>query len=366
MRRYDRSLTALLICFALFARALAVRAFETNQYDLSPVPLADIGNEVSDYLQQKLREAVDNLNAQIAESEACLQPAAGAKSKACNAKKAAAQLTYLRSDEAVARATYDLLGAGTAPFSKIESWVENHKFQGRPARYKVGFWKSLFLFWPVNYVAISPTVSLYGSEFGTDKFGHMFQQGYDYYKIYNRARDQGASPAEARSKAVQWGQRTEETKFGTLVTGVYSNGDLFGNYAGLKFYQGLTQAIRIGDDIRPPIFVLRNGFWAVNENFDMRSSVLKPLISDHLNEALNPSIFTQMLGLRWYVRRKVANRGCARWFDRYPDLSREWLEQKSGALTLWHGEDYGFTDSDRFITIANTCFKELSNVPSDR
>ena len=29
----------------------------------------------------------------------------------------------------------------------------------------------------------------------------------------------------------------------------------------------------------------------------------------------------------------------------------------SQALRLWHGEDYGFTDSEDFVTIANTCFE---------
>ena len=41
-----------------------------------------------------------------------------------------------------------------------------------------------------------------------------------------------------------------------------------------------------------------------------------------------------------------------------PRLSGESLEERSRALRLWHGEDYGFTNSEHFITIANTCFED--------
>lgn len=90
----------------------------------------------------------------------------------------------------------------------------------------------------------------------------------------------------------------------------------------------------------------------------MSEVLLKPFVSDQLNEALNPSIFTQLLDLRGYVRRKVASRSCARWFNRYSDLSRAGLEEESRSLEFWYGEDYGFTNSELFITIGNTCFDE--------
>ena len=89
--------------------------------------------------------------------------------------------------------------------------------------------------------------------------------------------------------------------------------------------------------------------------------LLKPSISDHFNEALNPSIFPQFLGLRSYVRRSVRRRSCQQWFDRYPGLNRESLIERSEELRLWYGEDYGFTDSKHFITIANTCFAETDS-----
>jgi hypothetical protein len=353
-----RSWIVLLLCLALLGHAFTAEAFETDQYDLPPTALADIGDEVSDHVERKLAEAIDKLNFQIAKYESCLRQSAQATSKSCNAAEATARLEYLRSSEAVAHTAYEALGAGIPPFSSMETWMEKQRFQNQPARYKVGFWKSIFIVWPFNVVTFSPTVNLYGSEFGTDKFGHFFQQGYTYYKIYNRALAEGAKPEEACQKAVYWGQRTEETIYGKLITLVYSNGDLFANYVGMKFYEGLTKEIKVGAHTRPAILILKNGLWAWNEGVKTREVLVRPLISDQLNEALNPSIFTQILGLRWYVRRKVTNRSCAQWFNRYPSLSRAGLEEKSRSLQLWYGEDYGFTKSEHFITIANTCFEE--------
>ena len=201
-------------------------------------------------------------------------------------------------------------------------------------------------------------MNLYGSEFGTDKIAHIFQQGYSYYKIYRQALIQGATPTEAREKAVRWGQKSERTFYGTLVAGVYSNGDLASNYAGLKFYEGLTHSVPIGETTRPAVLELKGGTWRFTGQVHLREVLLKPLISDHFNEALNPSIFTKNLGFHSYIKHVVRKRSCEQWIERYPGLFRVGLESRSRALRLWYGEDYGFTDSEHFITIANTCFEE--------
>jgi len=132
-------------------------------------------------------------------------------------------------------------------------------------------------------LTISPTVNMYGSEFGTDKIAHLFQQGYTYYKISHHALAEGATPEEATAKAVRWGQKSERTFFGTLVAGVYSNGDLAANYVGLKFYEGLTQTITLGDSTRPAVLLLRDGLWTFNHGVNLRDVLLKPFISDHLS-----------------------------------------------------------------------------------
>ncbi|MBA3632748.1 MAG: hypothetical protein H0W58_08075 [Acidobacteria bacterium] len=346
----------LFLCAVLLMQPTFVFAFETDQYNLPPKPLADIGDEVSQYTELNLRKAVNRINAEIAAGESCLGNNAGriGKVKCDSSDKERAKLEFLRSEKTVARELYNLLGTGFPPFTSSGGWMESHKFVRQPARYKTGFRKSIFFIFPTDYIGISSTVNLYGAQFGTDKIAHIFQQGYSYYKIYNRASADGLTPEQAADKAVKWGKLTERTFYGTLISGVYSNADLCANYAGMRFYQGLTQHIRIGNSTKPAVLLLKNGIWTFNENADLREILIKPFISDHFNEALNPSVFVK--GLRSFVRRSVRKQSCKQWLNQYPNLSQAELNETSQALTLWFGEDYGFTDSENFITIANTCF----------
>jgi hypothetical protein len=356
----SRALISLLLCSLLLLPQATAYGFETDQYNLPPKPLEDIGDEVAQHVEQRLRKAVEKINAEISAKQNCLAGSGRQSNESvCQSpEKERARLDYLRSNDGVANEAYHQLGAGVPPFTSMGTWMDLHHFRGQPARYRTSYWKSLFLFLPNICFTISPTVRLYGSEFGTDKIAHLFQQGYSYYKIYNRALAEGATPEEATNKAVRWGQKTERTIYGTLVAGVYSNGDLAANYVGMKFYQGLTRDIMLGDTKRPAMLLLKDGLWTVNENVSLRELLLKPFVSDHLNEALNPSIFTKYLGVRAYVRRTVRRRSCEKWFEHYPDLSQVSLEETSSSLTLWHGEDYGFTNSEHFVTIANTCFAD--------
>ena len=109
--------------------------------------------------------------------------------------------------------------------------------------------------------------------------------------------------------------------------------------------------------LRPAVLKLKNGFWNFNENADLRENLLKPFITKHLNEAYNPSKYFNVFGFRDYIRRVVRKQACPQWFQRYPNLSQEDLEKTTASLQLWNGENYGFSKSRNFITIANTCFE---------
>ena len=243
--------------------------------------------------------------------------------------------------------------------------MESHKFKAQPASYKTKFRDSIFLTAPFNYLTISKTVNIYGTQFGTDKIAHMFQQGYDYYVIRKRALAKGLTEEKAIKKAVNFGKRTENTYFGIWVSAIYSNADLAANYAGLKFYEGLTHEVMIGDKIRPAIVILKDGKWALNESADLPEILIKPFISKHLNEAYNPSKIFNILGFRSYIRRVVRKRACKQWFARDTDLNKAELEATTKSLELWYGEDYGFSYSKKFVTIANTCFDEKDKVAND-
>jgi hypothetical protein len=73
------------------------------------------------------------------------------------------------------------------PVHQIWDVDELSSFSRSARRYKTSYGKSIYALVPTNYFTVSPTVNVYGAEFGTDKIAHFFQQGYDYYKIYNRA-----------------------------------------------------------------------------------------------------------------------------------------------------------------------------------
>ena len=347
-------ITSLLLSSVLLLCPIACFGFETDQYNLPPVPLADIGDEVSEYIEANLRAAVDKVNLDIGKGMACLE-SPSSKNKTCGNREAEQkQLAYLRSNDALANEVYKALGDGTIFRSKFGKWVNSHDFRFGPSRYKTGYTDSIYIALPTNYLTISPTVNLFGAEFGSDKLEHFFQQGYRYYQIEREAAVKGDDADRAVLKAVKWGQMTERTYFGLLVSGVYSNADLYANYAGMKFYDGLTQPLTIGGATRPALVVQENGRWQMNDAAVLRNSLLKPFISDHLNEALNPSGYA--FTIYSSVRRMVRKTACLDWRKHYPDLTAKALDQKSADLELWNDEDYGNMPKGRLVRLSDVCY----------
>ena len=221
-RRRFRKVCLFPLIAILLVPPQSVHAFETDQYNLPPQPLADIGNEVSEHVEAKLRKAVAKANTEIVVREKCLAATSdNGERKGCGPQAAErVKLEDLRSEDGIAREVFEKLGGGVPPFTSMGTWMDSHRFVAQPARYRTSYWKSIFILNPIIALTISPTVNLYGSEFGTDKIAHIFQQGYTYYKMYRRALAEGATPLEARERAVGWGQKSERTFYGTLVGGV--------------------------------------------------------------------------------------------------------------------------------------------------
>lgn len=333
---------------------IAGAAMETDQYDLPPVPLADIGDEVSEHVENAIRLALAKVNAEIIKHQACLDAKNGGLAGCRSASAEQKKIEYLRSNDAVAYETYKQLGFGTLFTARIGKWMYSHKFSGDPSQYKTTYLESIYIAEPIDYLTISPTVNLYGAQFGTDKLEHMFQQGYDYYKIHKNTVARGETTQAAAKKAVKWGQLTERTYFGWLVSGVYSNADLVANYAGMRFYQGLTNPIKIGEATRPAILIQKDGVWTFNGDADLRRDLIRPFLTEHLNEALNPSVYSFLLYPSVYdiVRKK----SCPQWVKAFPGLSKSAADATTKSLTLWNGEDYGHLDGKTTVTIGETCF----------
>ena len=322
--------------------------FETDQYNLPPTPLADIGGEVYEYTLENIIKAIEKVNGEIREKEECL------KRPKCVEPATPKKLTYLRSKEAVARAVYNRLGYGIIAFAKAGDWINSHKFRAQPARYKTRYRDSIYVWIPTDYLTISPTVNIYGTHLGTDKIAHFFQQGYQYYRTAGKEIAKGRSAKDAEAKAVAWGRWTENTYYGTLVGGVFSNADLHANYVGMKFYEGLAKPIKVGDLVRPSTFVLEDGLWRLNAAGTSEEILLRPFISDHLNEALNPSLYIP--GLRSSIRGIVKKKSCPQWRAAFPSKSGNDFRILTESLATWNGENYGHKQSQKFVTIANTCY----------
>jgi hypothetical protein len=328
-------------------------AFETDQYNLPPVPLADISDEVSTYIEQNIIDAANDLNDQIAAQQSCLANVPVKLNGCGSINDVEKKLGYLRSNDAVAFEVYQRLGKGSLFITKTGKWFNNHKFSHTPDRWKPDFKDSFFIFVPLDYATISPTINMYGVEFGYDKVEHLLQQGFKYYSIKQKAIAQGSTATEAEKKAVDWGKKTERTYFGLLVSGVYSNGDLFANYIGMKFYEGLTQPLTLGDTTRPATLNLIEGKWRLNDEANLHENLLKPLINDRLNEALNPSGYS--FNLFPTVRRVVRSKACPQWQKLLPNAKKADLEMRSASLETWDGIDYGFNRKGKPVPIA-ACF----------
>jgi hypothetical protein len=264
------------------------------------------------------------------------------------------RLEHLRSSSAIERAVYDELGYGIVAFAKAGDWINSHRFRVQPARYKTSYRDSIYVSIPTDYFTISPTVNIYGTHLGTDKIAHFFQQGYAYHRLAQRQAAKGASAQTAESKAIAWGRWTENTYYGTLVGGVFSNADLYANLAGMRFYEGLTRSVKVGGLLRPATFSLVNGLWKLNSAGSSEDVLLRPFISDHMNEALNPSLYIP--GLRSSIRGIVRKRACAEWRAAYPNRSAEEYRSMTASLTTWNGQNYGHKPSQKFVSIAETCY----------
>ena len=333
------SVAALVLAILSGAAAPDARATETDQFTLPPSPLDDLGPDLGAMVLAILRDEVARLNAGIDE-RVQLKPQAA--SERVNERE-------------FAQHVYEQTGLGL-PESTIERALRYDTFGGRNVRFKPAYADSIYAWvsapFPLAHIMTDcPTIRLYGIDQGTDKIGHVFQQGYEYYTRFEDSIAGGADEATAIAGAVQYGVLTERGLYGILLTGVYSNGDLAGNYAGLKFYRNLFHEVRIGDRTLAPILRRDGAHWAIDPDRD-GSDVMRPYITDHLNEALNPSAYYFSIER---IRSAVRDR-CASWSKQVPDFDRASYRAHLERSKSFFGESYGWElPEDRTVTLME-CF----------
>ncbi len=91
---------------------------------------------------------------------------------------------------------------------------------------------------------------------GGDKFGHFFSQGFVYFET-------AILDGEGLEAALRYGDRTERSYYGALLTGVYSYADQVANLHGLRFWMALLgYAVDPLTRARPQAYLeCRDGRW---------------------------------------------------------------------------------------------------------
>jgi hypothetical protein len=315
------------------------RASETDQFTLPPQQLDDLGPDLAAIVRGIVHSEVAELNAQLSERRGdSPDGVAGVIDEADFLKR-----------------VYQKTGTGLLE-TPLEHAIHYGDFPGRNVRFEPSLDESIYTgtFSPflLTHLFDVPTVRLYGIDLGTDKISHIFQEGYEYYKRYADARERGMDEAAAIASAIEFGVGEERGLYGIMTTGIYSNGDLAANYAGFKFYRNLLHEVRIGERTIAPILRREGARWIVDPDRDT-PELLRPFISEHLNEAYNPSRYFFNVEL---LTKRVRNR-CARWFQQVPDFDETTYSATLQRVKTWFGEPYGWDlPDDRAVSLLE-CFK---------
>jgi hypothetical protein len=208
----------------------------------------------------------------------------------------------------------------------------------------------------------SSTFKAYGVYFGTDKLSHFHHLGAMYYGALLGGRSMGLSEEEALARVLETyveGPVSEWALLGFAATGVHSNADLAANYAGMKFYQNLTEPVRLKGQMRPPLLVIHNELYRLNKHVRPESGWFGAFVSDHWNEALNPSLFDPTIRARVNgVLRQRAER-IVEFYTRVDGRPADpaYFERYARSLATLDGESYGHSGEwENLYTIGNTCW----------
>lgn len=331
-------------------------AHESEQYTLpSGRDFADLGPLFSRYFAAAIRDAVLDLNAAI---DAAL--AAGDRPTQVQALQSADRVAaQVWARIFVTYPTNELLDLG------LLSTATRARYPGLVTVYRPV--ESLYddplllldLSKPVRALFRAGTVSAGGMLFGTDKIIHFINVGRLYHTRYLEAVDQGASESDAMLHAVRATASnpllSEDGMLGLVTTGIRSNGDLAANYAGLRFYRNLTEAVQLGAVQWPPLLQRDGEHWRVAVQDE--GTVFTRFVSAHWNEVLNPNSYVGYVGER--VRSVLGSRcdDVADWYrdQRGQPLGTAWFAARQHELATWHGEAYGHALPAAPVSVVGVC-----------
>ncbi|MCG6875570.1 MAG: hypothetical protein LJE97_10820, partial [Betaproteobacteria bacterium] len=334
----------LAIALALLAmRPLTSGAHETDQYTL---PLgrefADLGVYFSGVVHDAIADAVDLTNAQIEE--------------ALWRDQLTGDAARLQSPDFIAGEVWQQLFAAWTTDETLDAELGGDALRAR-------FPGLVVVFEPDQYVYDDPllvadltkwvrtffragTVNVNGTLFGTDKLLHFIHMGRIYHRRYLSERQDGLTEEAAMARAVELSATgynpflSENGFLGLLSTGIRSNADLAADYAGLKFFRNLTEPVRIGKRVLPPMLVKDGSYWRIAEHVRPGSDFFAAFVTPHFNEALNPNTYAPLIDAR--VRKMLRTR-CFDLLDWYRDergrpRTREQFLAIEQELSTFYGE----------------------------
>jgi hypothetical protein len=322
----------IVMVLAAAVAAPSAMALETDQFTPPPAPLPDVAPHFQQHIRTMLQRVASQANIETLRRHGSLSQ----------------NITLKESDDLAAR--FVSMNGSHMFECDVEIWLREAKFPVGPHTFAPSMGESVYgsnpLAKPATLIMLSPTVRMFDTYLGTDKVGHFLEQGYEYFQAYRQGEDAKLDAPACVQKALAVGVHEEKTIFGLLLIGVYSNADLAANYAGFKFFLNMTRPVLINGRRLEPLLVKRNGLWEINQNLPV--DFMKPFISDHWNEALNPSFYSDQL--RETVRSNFPSRS-AKWaefyhFDPASDAPR------LRALTTYYGEAYGHSGMNGVVTVS--------------
>lgn len=346
-------------------------AHEVDQFTVpKDKELADLGDYFNEYFISRIEEGVTRLNRRI--DKAVKQ---GNKTYHSTDTWLAPNPTKTLQDchlpDGVARCVrgafpgaMDLI-EGTDRGIRARQVKEQHP--GKLTAYKAGDFDTIYqgLYFPLDPRQFfrlwkASNIKVYGTYMGTDKFGHLIDMGYIYYKDYRKELRKSGDEAKGVAKALRLindGLLGENGALGYGTAGSYSNADLAANYVGMLFSRNLTQPTRIKGRVRPPILVRNGEYWKLSSHVRLDPRFFAMFISDHFDEVLNPSLWES--GMRKHIRKQVAKR-CASLMDWYADenghhRSKAYFDNLVKELSTYYGESYGHSgEFENLIHLGNT------------
>jgi hypothetical protein len=351
------------VCLLSCGASTALADETDNFYLPLDAALADLGEFLEAVHTLALEEAVKEVNAGIEQALRIKDPATRSK-----------RLAQWHEPEALARAVAGRFGATVAETRLVRnalggSWARR-TYPGQATTHS-GVWMNFSAHFPLDLrnlmmVVQAPTIKACGVYFGTDKLTHFHHLGWSYYKMYRSLLADGLSKEEALSQAlrhhVHGGWLAEANLYGTLGTAVYSNGDMAANYLGFKFFVNLTETVKLQGAERQPLAVRCGVFWRLNQQVRPQSGWFRAFISDHWNEALNPSYYdwTMRPGIRRVLRSRAAP--IVQFYTRKAGRPTDpaYYDQLAHELSTYYGEPYGHSGRfEKVMTIGNTCLRAL-------